>query len=691
MVVRVDPERQPGGPRLPWSAAPGGTRTGRTAGGRRRVANAAEHSGAATVRARAIAVRAGATGSPTTDRPPAARVLLGLAAASLLLVALPGHGALPPERTGFVPVFLVLLVLLGCLCVPDERGSGALVGSAAVLQPALLLFVPLLWSTGRRGAARATAVTFAAGTALAWAARAYGPWTHGVQHLAGTGPGGRPGPLADPSLHGALLRLGLTGPAAAVLFAVAAAVVCGLGLRRAVRYAHDGQHLLAVALTGCAAAAVVPTGWQHQLLWVLLAAVGKVGTRAADRAVWPVAVALVVTLPGDMLLPHVDALAPVRDNTLLIAALAAACAVPFVSRTSPYWRRPVPTRYAAPAATPARWSRIPLPPLWRRALGRPNLLLELLLIRVGYSIYSLIRASAPNGRALAEGHGRQIHALEGALGIDIEHGVNRWVVGHPWLKGGFGFYYTSFHFVVPLTILALLYWRRPADYRWARASLGLATVIALVGFWLYPLAPPRLMPGLGFVDTVHGPQDLANPQYGAMTAISNQYAAMPSLHFGWSLWCGVVVFVLARRRWQKAVGLVHPLVTVCAIVATANHWVLDAVGGAAVVAAGFGLVRVLSGPRSTGVRGTGVRDEGLWDAGLWDAGLRDGGLRGTGARDGGAPDTATRDTAARDTAARDAGGREEGCTDAPPGPRPADGPRPPAQRDAGRPERALTK
>ncbi len=105
------------------------------------------------------------------------------------------------------------------------------------------------------------------------------------------------------------------------------------------------------------------------------------------------------------------------------------------------------------------------------------------------------------------------------------------------------------------------------------------------------------MPGLGFIDTVHGPQDLAHPQYGAMTAISNQYAAMPSLHFGWSLWCGIVIIVLAPKGRQKLLGALHPLITVCAIVATANHWVLDAVGGAVVVSAGFGLVYVLSGPR----------------------------------------------------------------------------------------------
>ncbi|MCZ9343411.1 phosphatase PAP2 family protein, partial [Streptomyces sp. TRM76130] len=98
-----------------------------------------------------------------------------------------------------------------------------------------------------------------------------------------------------------------------------------------------------------------------------------------------------------------------------------------------------------------------------------------------------------------------------------------------------------------LTVLGVLYWRRPVDYRWARASLGFATLLALVGFWLYPLAPPRLMPGLGIIDTVHGVQDFSRPDYGTLTALTNQYAAMPSLHFGWSLWCGLAVAIIAPK------------------------------------------------------------------------------------------------------------------------------------------------
>uniref|UniRef100_UPI0034DF6076 phosphatase PAP2 family protein n=1 Tax=Streptomyces flavofungini TaxID=68200 RepID=UPI0034DF6076 len=262
---------------------------------------------------------------------------------------------------------------------------------------------------------------------------------------------------------------------------------------------------------------------------------------------------------------------------------------------------PVPTDHAEPV--PARWSRVPLMPFWRRVVTRPNLLLELLLIRVGYSAYQQVRLAATGGtisggRARAEHHGEQIHAIERFLHLDVEHWVNHAVARAGRLEAFFDFYYTSFHFMVPLAVLAVLYVRRPAEYRWARSALGFATVLALIGFWAYPLAPPRLMPGLGFIDTVHGAQDFTKPNYGTLTDLTNQYAAMPSLHFGWSLWCGLVIALLAPRWWMKALGLLHPLLTVSAIVATANHWVLDAVGGAAVVGAGFGLTYLLSGPRA---------------------------------------------------------------------------------------------
>ncbi|WMD08451.1 phosphatase PAP2 family protein [Streptomyces sp. FXY-T5] len=519
-------------------------------------------------------------------------------AVSLLMLSLPVRSTLSLGQTSIIPV---LLVLLGCFTVHGQRTSGLLIGLAAALQPTLLLFTPLLWCTGRRRAALATGVTFAAGTGLAWAAMPHDSHRYWVHHMAGAGLGGRADDLANQSLHGALLRLGLNGPLEIALFLTLGAAVAVLALRRAVRYFDDGQLLLAVAITGCAAIVVSPTAWQHQLLWVLLAVVGRAGIRAGDRCVWPVAVVLVMTLPAGMLLPDMDALHPLRDNVVLLAALAAATAVPFLPRGSPFHRSPAPAPYA-PAA-PARFRHVPLVPFLRRALTRPNLLLELLLLRVTYAAYSQVRLAAGGGsnsagRAEAEEHGRQVYDLERVLRLDIERWANHTVVGIDWLRDFLDQYYTSFHFVVPLAVLAVLYWRRPGDYRWARSGLGFATLLALVGFWLYPLAPPRLMPTLGFIDTVHGVQDFSQPDYGTLTALTNQYAAMPSLHFGWSLWCGVVIAVLASRWWMKALGALHPLLTLASIVATANHWVLDAVGGAAVVAVGFGVTYFLQGPRA---------------------------------------------------------------------------------------------
>ncbi|MFD4555853.1 bifunctional glycosyltransferase 87/phosphatase PAP2 family protein [Streptomyces sp. NPDC058469] len=536
---------------------------------------------------------------PVTRR---SSLLAAPVAISLLMLSLPVRNTLWLGQTSIIPV---LLVLLGCFTVRGERASGVLIGLAAALQPTVLLFAPLLWFTGRRRAAVASVLTFAASVAITWAAMPHDSYTYWVHHMAGAGLGGAADGLGNQSLHGALLRLDLTGPLEIGVFLALGAAVTYLGLRRAVRYARDGQLLLAVAVTGCAAIAVSPTTWQHQLLWVLLAVVGRVGKRASDRYVWPVAVVLVVTLPAKMMLPNMASLYPLRDNVVLLAALAAATAVPFLSRTSEYYRRPIPTEYAEPV--PTRWKHVPLLPFLRRVLTRPNLLLELLLIRVTYAAYQKVRLAATGGtnaggRATAEHHGHEILSIERFLHIDIEHAVNHWVVKVEFLRDFFNFYYESFHFVVPLTVMAVLYWRRPVDYRWARSALGFATLLALVGFWLYPLAPPRLLPGLGIIDTVHGVQDFSKPDYGTLTALTNQYAAMPSLHFGWSLWCGVVIFALAPKWWMKALGLLHPFFTVSAIVATGNHWVLDAAGGAAVVAAGFGLAYVFQGPRARSLR-----------------------------------------------------------------------------------------
>ncbi|MCD9141943.1 bifunctional glycosyltransferase 87/phosphatase PAP2 family protein [Streptomyces albireticuli] len=537
-----------------------------------------------------VAVRALPGGVPRR-----ARLLAAPVAVILAVVSLPVRNTFTLGQTSIIPV---LLVLLGCCPPRPGRGGGrlggVLIGLAAALQPAVLLFAVPLRFTGRRRAAAAAGVTFAVLSALAWAALPDDSWTYWIHHVAGAGLGSAPDGLANQSLHGLLLRLGPHGPAELALYALLAVAVACLGLRRAARYARDGQVLLATALTGCVAVAVSPTAWQHQQLWILLAVVGRTGKRRADRLVWPVLVVLVMTLTSTVLMPDNPFLRPVGDNAPLLAALAAACAVPFHLRASPLWDRPLPTPATEPE--PGRFSWVPLLRFWKRPLSRPNVLLELMLIRIGYWAYSFVRAGAPDERSLAEAHGRRILAAEEFLHLHVEHGFNHFVAGVGWLTDGMNYYYGTFHFLVPLSLLGYLYVRRPGTYRWARTALSLATLMALAGFWAYPLAPPRLMPGLGYIDTANGPQDLDHPDFGALTELSNQYAAMPSLHFGWSLWCGIVIAVVAPRTWAKCLGMLYPLLTLSVIVGTANHYVLDAAGGALVVLSGFAVQYALSGP-----------------------------------------------------------------------------------------------
>ncbi|MGP3989885.1 bifunctional glycosyltransferase 87/phosphatase PAP2 family protein [Streptomyces sp. 3N207] len=452
------------------------------------------------------------------------------------------------------------------------KAGGVLIGVAGALQPATLLFVPLLWLTGRRTAAVSGAGTFLICTLAGWAAMPDDSWTYWIHHVAGVGLGDPADATANQSLHGALLRAGLHGRPEAVLLVVLVAAVSWLALRRAVRYARDGQLLLAAAVVGCAAVVASPMAWQHQQLWVLLAVVGRVGRRTGDRVVWPVFVVMVMTLDGTALVPKVAAFGVLGENAVLLAAVLASCAVPFVLRTSPAWADPQPSG----------------------PLSRPNLMLELLLIRVGYWAYSYVRGHAPDSRSLAEGHGHQILTAESFLHIDMEHSLNRLAARTEWLRDSCDTYYTTFHFLVPIALLGWLYARRVPQYRAARTALSFATLLGLVGFWLYPLAPPRLLPGQGYIDTAHGPQDLSNPDFGALTQLSNQYAAMPSLHVGWSLWCTIVVFMITRNRWLRALGVLYPLLTTYVVMATANHYLLDAAGGVAVVAAGFYVQRRLA-------------------------------------------------------------------------------------------------
>ncbi|WP_329561329.1 phosphatase PAP2 family protein [Streptomyces uncialis] len=230
-----------------------------------------------------------------------------------------------------------------------------------------------------------------------------------------------------------------------------------------------------------------------------------------------------------------------------------------------------------------------------RAPRRPRLWFEILLIAVSYWTYSLVRNAVPEQKAQAMANAEWIWDVQASMGLAFEKSVNHAVESVTWLIVGMNYYYATLHFIVTLGVLVWLFRSHPGRYAATRTVLFATTGVALLGYYLYPLAPPRLMTGGGFIDTVLVHETWGSMASGDLKNMSNQYAAMPSMHIGWSLWCGLTIFFLAKVPWAKVLGLLYPVVTLVVIVATANHFWLDAVGGMVCLAFGYAVARAWYG------------------------------------------------------------------------------------------------
>ncbi|WP_328313275.1 phosphatase PAP2 family protein [Streptomyces sp. NBC_00442] len=219
---------------------------------------------------------------------------------------------------------------------------------------------------------------------------------------------------------------------------------------------------------------------------------------------------------------------------------------------------------------------------------RPRIWFEILLIAVSYWVYSLIRNAVPEQKAQALRNADWIWSVEHHLGIAVEQSVNHAVNSVTWLIVGMNYYYATLHFIITIGVLVWLFRSHPGRYAASRLVLFATTGVALVGYFFAPLAPPRLMNGGGFIDTVLVHHTWGSMASGDLKNMSNQYAAMPSMHIGWSTWCGLTIFALASAPWAKILGLLYPMATLVVIVSTANHFWLDAVGG--LLCLSFGLL-----------------------------------------------------------------------------------------------------
>jgi hypothetical protein len=238
---------------------------------------------------------------------------------------------------------------------------------------------------------------------------------------------------------------------------------------------------------------------------------------------------------------------------------------------------------------------------------------EALIAIAFYLVYSWTRNQFGSNRLAADGvaehafhNAERVIRFERFVGWFHEESIQDWFQGLDWVIQAMNTFYGVAHFVITLAVFVLLFFKRKAVFPQWRNTLAAMTALAIVGFALFPLMPPRLLDescadyggaciesdlrpeggGFGFVDTLSvygGPWSFDSE---GMADISNQYAAMPSLHIGWATWSAIAMWPLLRRAWQKWAILAYPLLTLLVIVVTANHYFLDAVGGLAIFVAG---------------------------------------------------------------------------------------------------------
>ncbi|MFJ3304186.1 phosphatase PAP2 family protein [Streptomyces sp. NPDC086549] len=236
------------------------------------------------------------------------------------------------------------------------------------------------------------------------------------------------------------------------------------------------------------------------------------------------------------------------------------------------------------------------------AITRPPLVRELLLVAGLFLVYKLGRqlATGHTGEALHNAH--RVWDLERTVHLPGEGSVQSALLHSDTLVRLANTYYATVHFPATLAFLVWLYLRRPAHYVWARRILAAVTTAALVLPFTFPLAPPRMLAATGLVDTarVYGPSVYGPPR---TDHLSNQFAAMPSLHFGWALMLAVGLIVATRSRWRW-LWLLHPAVTLLVIVGTANHYWLDAIVATAMLGLALALIHPPHRTAITAGRGT---------------------------------------------------------------------------------------
>lgn len=211
---------------------------------------------------------------------------------------------------------------------------------------------------------------------------------------------------------------------------------------------------------------------------------------------------------------------------------------------------------------------------WRR------LTREVFLVLAFAAVYEEIRNHMVQAGAAASSHALLVVSAEREMGLFHERAVQDAFIGSDTITDTFNAYYGGTHFLIPAFVLVWLMFRHPAHYGRARTALAVTTGLGFLCFWLFPLAPPRLLPArFGIVDTLVSRAGSGHIDSTLINAAGDQYASMPSLHVAWAVWCALALYPVLRHWALRALVVAYPIMTTLVVVATGNHFFLDAVAG----------------------------------------------------------------------------------------------------------------
>jgi hypothetical protein len=258
------------------------------------------------------------------------------------------------------------------------------------------------------------------------------------------------------------------------------------------------------------------------------------------------------------------------------------------------WRTPT------GAAVPAILERMSAP----TPRTRPLLLGEVALVAFLLFGYDRVAATANVDPDTAVRHGRQLLAVEQFFHLAVEQPLNHLLAGFRLLGQVLSIYYDFAHGIVTFTVLGAVYVFASEGYRRARTSLFLLNAVGLAVFWLLPVAPPRLLPGSGFVDVVahSGTWGAWETAGSTMAEHANHFASLPSLHVAYAVWVVRTVLVATSSTPARTLACVHAVLTVVLVVVTGNHYLIDVLAGAAVAEGAWWLAALHPLPPVLGLR-----------------------------------------------------------------------------------------